>query len=138
MGVDYSLQTIQHLENLFDSQEVLRPRRRLRYEPETELQYRIRGVFPPREGQVKFRIERFVGGGYAGQVYRVKALEVEPEGEPIIGLQVGQVYALKILVPPNGFARWFWMPGGNGRSEILEKAWVLQSTGLNESLWRIS
>ncbi|KPL05597.1 MAG: hypothetical protein AMJ73_00275, partial [candidate division Zixibacteria bacterium SM1_73] len=107
MGVDYSLQTIQHLENLFDSQEVLRPRRRLRYEPETELQYRIRGVFPPREGQVKFRIERFVGGGYAGQVYRVKALEVEPEGEPIIGLQVGQVYALKILVPPNGFARWF-------------------------------
>ena len=107
MGVEYSLPTIQHLENLFKSQKILRPRCIQRYEPDTELEYRIRGVFPPREGRIKLGIERFVGGGYAGQVYRAKAVEVEPDGEPILGLREGHSYALKILIPPKGVSRWF-------------------------------
>ncbi len=107
MAVEYSLPTIQHLENLFKNQTILRPRHRQRYEPNTELEYRIKGVFPPREGRVKLEIERFVGGGYAGQVYRVKAVEVEPDEEPIVGLQEDHSYALKILIPPKGFSRWF-------------------------------
>lgn len=107
MGVEYSLQTIKHLENLFENQKILRPLRRPRYEPDTELEYGIKGVFPPRKGRVKLKIDRFVGGGYAGQVYRVKAVEVEPDGEPIVGLQEGRPYALKILIPPKDFARWF-------------------------------
>jgi len=107
MGVDYSLDTIQHLENCFQSQKILRPRRRQRYDPGAELQYRIKGVFPAREGQARLRIECFVGGGYAGQVYRVKALKVEPDREPIVGLNEGHSYALKILIPPKGFSKWF-------------------------------
>ncbi len=107
MGVEYSLQTIRNLENLFQSLKILRPRRRKRYDPGTELKYRIKGIFPAREGQIRLKIERFVGGGYAGQVYRVKALKVDPDEEPIVGLNEGYSYALKILVPPGRFSRWF-------------------------------
>ena len=74
MGVEYSLQTIKHLENLFENQKILRPLHLPRYEQDTELEYGIKGVFPPREGRVKLKIDRFVGGGYAGQVYRVAGL----------------------------------------------------------------
>lgn len=107
MGVEYSLKTIQYLESFFNSQKILRPLRRQRYEPDTELEYRIKGVFPSREGWVKLQIEKFVGGGYAGQVYRVKTLEIEFDGEPITGLEKGRSYALKILIPPKGFSKWF-------------------------------
>lgn len=107
MGAEYSVQTIQRLEKTFKLQKISRPRRRRRYDPETELTYDVRGVVPSLPGRVKLKIEKFVGSGYAGQVYKVRVLSLQtPEG-PIEGLSEGSSYALKILVPPSGFARLF-------------------------------
>jgi hypothetical protein len=50
---------------------------------------------------VRLEIDKFVGGGFAGQVYRVKVLEIDSEGESPDGLTVGEKYAMKILVPPS-------------------------------------
>jgi len=62
---------------------------------------------PPKSGSVKIRIEKFIGGGFAGQVYKIRILKLDtPEG-PIAGLTENHAYALKILIPPSGFARLF-------------------------------
>ncbi|GAH76257.1 unnamed protein product, partial [marine sediment metagenome] len=45
--------------------------------------------------------------GFAGQVYRVKVSEIEAGDEPIESLDVGRVYAMKILIPPSSFSRLF-------------------------------
>ena len=50
-------------------------------------------------------IERFVGGGFAGQVFRVKVLRID--GGQIPGLEVDGLYAMKILIPPSNFSRRF-------------------------------
>jgi hypothetical protein len=54
--------------------------------------------------RVSLLIQMFVGGGFAGQVYKVKVLAIE--GEPTT-LVVDQTYALKIFIPPSGFALGF-------------------------------
>jgi hypothetical protein len=107
LGVEYSVQTIQSLEEAFKRQNTIRPRGIKRYEPGQELSYDIQGVIPARSGRIKLKIEKFVGGGYAGQVSKVRVLNLEaPEG-PLAGLAPGNCYALKILIPPSGFARLF-------------------------------
>ena len=107
MGTDYSVETIQELEDIFTQQNLSRPLRIKRYEPGKELLYVVKGVVPAKSGSAKIRIEKFVGGGYAGQVYKIRVLTLDtPEG-PIEGLMEGQSYALKILIPPSGFARLF-------------------------------
>lgn len=107
MTVDYSIQTVRLLEEIYHRQKIHRPLRIQRYDPGTELTYKIKGVVPARAGKVKLEVERFVGGGYAGQVYRVKLLDIEePEG-PIQGLNPSHSYAMKILIPPTGFSRWY-------------------------------
>jgi hypothetical protein len=107
MADEYSVQTICALEDIFHEQNILRPFRIQRYEPGTELYYEIKGVTPPTTGRIKLEIVKFVGGGYAGQVYQVKALEVQVPHGSIEGLETGGFYALKILLPPSGFAKWF-------------------------------
>ena len=107
MGTDYSVETIQKLEDIFAEQNLSRPLRIKRYEPGKELLYALKGVVPAKPGRIKIRIEKYVGGGFAGQVYKIRVLDLEtPEG-PIEGLAEGQAYALKILIPPSGFARLF-------------------------------
>jgi hypothetical protein len=107
MGIEYSVQTCRQLEEVFRSQKILRPFRIQRYDPGTELIYEIKGIVPARIGRVKLEVEDFVGGGYAGQVYKVRVLDIEaPEG-PLEGIKNGQSYAMKIFVPANGFQKWF-------------------------------
>ncbi len=107
MAKGYSLQTVKELQAAFDQADVLRPMRIERYEDGDELEYDVTGVAPSHPGRVKLRIERFVGGGFAGQVYRVKVLELEcPDGD-IAGLTVGGAYAVKILLPPSSFSERF-------------------------------
>ncbi|HMD67362.1 MAG TPA: hypothetical protein VKF42_00690, partial [Chitinivibrionales bacterium] len=55
--------------------------------------------------RAEVRVERFVGGGFAGQVYKVRVESLGPQGLP--GVAVGGVYALKILIPPSAFSKWF-------------------------------
>ncbi|MCK4646231.1 MAG: hypothetical protein KAU46_08265 [Candidatus Aminicenantes bacterium] len=105
--IEYSVKTCQKLEEVFRSQDIFRPLRIRLYNPGTELTYEIKGLVPARKGRLKLVVEKFVGGGYAGQVYKVKALDIETPGGPIEGLHVGSFYALKILIPPKGFSKWF-------------------------------
>ncbi len=94
------------LEQAFHACEVVRPFRRARYEPGHRVEYAISSVAEGATGRMVVEIEKFVGGGFAGQVYRVTVIEVESE-TPVAGLQAGGRYAIKILTPPSGFARVF-------------------------------
>ena len=84
-----------------------RPMRVSRYDAGTELVYNVTGLETPDTARVRLLIEKFIGGGFAGQVYRVKILDIQNATGPIAGLEQGGVYAMKILVPPSGFSRLF-------------------------------
>jgi hypothetical protein len=105
MAGTYRPETVRALEAAFDEQAVLRPLRPGRYEPGTVLDYEVRGVIPSGRARARLEVERFVGGGYAGQVYRVRLLELEPLEGRVDGLAPGGVYALKIMVPASGLGR---------------------------------
>jgi hypothetical protein len=107
MEIDYSEQIIDRLEALFDEQRLHRPLRIRRYERGTELRYDIQGVIPAGRGQILLEVDRFVGGGFAGQVYKVTVKELRITEGAIPQLEEGQSYALKILVPPSGLGLLF-------------------------------
>jgi hypothetical protein len=77
-----------------------------RYETGGTLDLALRTAWPETEGHGRFRIDKFVGGGFAGQVYRCRLEAVTvTEGSPEhYGLRAGGIYAVKILVPPSRFA----------------------------------
>jgi hypothetical protein len=75
-----------------------------RYDAGTELTYDVNSVGQTGTARVHLTVEKFVGGGFAGQVYRVKVTGIEGSIE---GLEVGRIYGLKILIPPSGFSRLF-------------------------------
>ena len=103
----HSPDTISSLADTFERTALVRPMRVTRYEPGTELAYDITGVAVARPAQMRVRVEGFVGGGFAGQVYRVKLLSLDsPQGD-IPNLTVGGCYAIKILIPPSRGARAF-------------------------------
>jgi len=107
MEEKYSLQAIQELEKIFRRQHIHRPLRIKRYDSGTKLTYDITGAFPAVKGKITLLIEKYAGGGFAGQVYKVKALHVNtPEGK-IPGLDEGKVYAVKFLIPTSGITRLF-------------------------------
>jgi len=107
MAIEYSVETIKELTRQFAEVHLHRPLRIERYDEGDELTYQIRTVVPDAEATVRVVVDKFVGGGFAGQVYRVKVLDIQsPEGE-IPGLQAGQFYAMKIMIPPSGFSRIF-------------------------------
>ena len=106
MAIAYSVETVRKLQDTFRAQGILRPPRPGRYEPGAVLAFDLRGVLPPGRAAARFEVVKFVGGGFAGQVYKVKLLEIAPrEGGEVRGLEPGGVYALKILIPPSGFAK---------------------------------
>ncbi len=95
------------LEEAFRSCALVRPLHRACHDPGDRLEYTVTGVVPANAGRMVVEVERFVGGGFAGQVYRVRLLELEADDGPIAGLTVGRSYAVKILTPPSAFARTF-------------------------------
>lgn len=92
------------LERQYDACGLVRPFRRARYEAGDRLELSVTGIVPANSGRAVLEVERFVGGGFAGQVYRVKLLHLDTDDGPIEGFAVGAVYAIKILKPPSGFA----------------------------------
>jgi hypothetical protein len=99
-----SSEIIRNLERAFESCQLKRPMRRDRYEDGMELTYSLQFVEPAAPAEVKVRLERFVGGGFAGQVYRVQVLSLLQNGQSVdsrSGLAVGGFYAMKILIPPS-------------------------------------
>ncbi len=102
----------QRLESAFQAVDIKRPMRVLRYEPGTMLSYDIHPVYPTSTVPVKLRIEKFAGGGFAGQVYKVNLVSIDPCREPLnyantTGLQAGCEYAMKIMIPPSRFSLFF-------------------------------
>ena len=110
MDIGYSIEASRQLEHEFRRATLFRPMRIKRYEIGTELTYDVRSVNDAKNGSVHLVIERFVGGGFAGQVYRVKILDIESiDGLPG-ELRGGGIFAMKILIPPTGFSRLFRNP----------------------------
>ena len=107
MDMDHSVEVYRQLENEFQNMTLHRPMHVERYEVGTVLTYDIEGITPKNKASVNLVVDKFVGGGFAGQVYRVKILEIEPENDAIEGLKVGGIYAIKILIPPSNFSRLF-------------------------------
>jgi len=107
MKLEYSVKTCQELEEIFRNQKTLRPLRVQRYDPGTELNYEVKGVMPAGVGRLRLEVEEFVGGGFAGQVYKVKVKDLQPIRGQIQGLDAGRSCALKVFIPPSGFARLF-------------------------------
>ncbi len=107
MKAEYSIKTCQELEKVFKDQKILRPFRVQRYDPGTELTYEIQGVVPAGTARLKLEVEEFVGGGFAGQVYKVRLKDVKSLEGRVEGLHQGHSYAMKIFIPPSGFAKFF-------------------------------
>lgn len=105
--MDDSVEIYRLLEADFQKMGLHRPMRIERYEAGTELSYTVTGVDKPVSADVRLVIEKFIGGGFAGQVYRVRVLEINSEPGFDTKIQVGGVYAVKILIPPSGFSRLF-------------------------------
>ncbi len=102
---EYSGGVVRELERRFRVAALFRRFRVRRHEPMQVLEYDARGVWPPRPARLNLSVERHVGGGFAGQVYKVRVLDIDaPEG-PLVGLERGGTYALKVLVPVSGFGR---------------------------------
>lgn len=106
-GGDSFLDLRRALEERYAASELIRPLRRSLYDPGDLMECAITGVVPPSSGRMKAKVERFVGGGFAGQVYRVRLLDLSTDDGPIAGLAVGHSYAVKILRPPTAFANAF-------------------------------
>jgi len=96
------------LENEYNTLGLQRPLAVKRYDVGDVVEYDASAVAPDapdKTSHIRIQIQQFVGGGFAGQVYKVKVLSIEPDTLP--GLQVDGSYALKILIPPSGAARFF-------------------------------
>ena len=107
MTLEYSSDVINKLQQIFRETALHRPMRIKQYEPGTELTYNITGVSSRNEARVRLIIDKFAGGGFAGQVYRVKVLDMIPDSGNIEGLCQNKLYAMKILVPPSPFSLLF-------------------------------
>ncbi|HUS72408.1 MAG TPA: hypothetical protein VMY06_05015 [Sedimentisphaerales bacterium] len=107
MAAEYSVEVCKQLKKKFDDTRLHRLMRIARYDAGDELVYDVTAVGQSVTGRVHLVVEGFVGGGFAGQVYRVKILDIEAAGAQIEDLEVGRVYAMKILIPPSSFSRLF-------------------------------
>jgi hypothetical protein len=107
MAVDYSVHICNELKNKAAQASLHRPLRVDRYDPGTVLDYQLTWVETAQKANVRLKVDRFVGGGFAGQVYRVEVLSVDGADDNPATLAVGGSYAIKILIPPTRFSRLF-------------------------------
>jgi len=104
----YSLEVIRKLQTIVAESKLLRSYPPSRYEVGDILNLSLIGVCPDIKETATFKIEKFVGGGFAGQVYRVKLLELHLyNSSSFADLEIGKSYAIKILIPPSRFSLLF-------------------------------
>ncbi len=99
----------EELERRIAALDLVQPYRPRCHDPGQVLRLEATGVFPAVEAELEVEVLRRIGGGFAGQVYQVRLRAMRGRGgdEGIQGLRVGEVYAVKILIPPSGFSRAF-------------------------------
>ncbi len=128
MGVDFNIEQCERLREIVSQADLHHSHPPSRYDPGHVFELGIRGVCPAVEGKAKLEVERFVGGGFAGQVYRVKLAELDLDDGEIPGLEAGNSYALKIIIPPSAFSLMFrntvyWMAyQGSFSAQVNEAA----------------
>jgi hypothetical protein len=94
------------LEERFRGLRLHRPFQVDRYDAGDELHYEVTPVTANSAPcRVKLAVESFVGGGFAGQVYKVRVSE--SDGALQETLPVGGTFALKVLIPPSGITSAF-------------------------------
>jgi hypothetical protein len=134
-GTDHR-DTVRRLEQAFADQSLERPIRPRRYEPGDILEYDVRGVVPDGRAKARFEVEKCVGGGYAGQVYRVKVLALDIFEGRVAGLEPGRSYALKLFVPASGLSRrirnLFYAAGFQAPFSLQS----LAAAGRSQALWQ--
>jgi len=108
-NLSYSLKICDKLRQEVDKANLVRSYPPSRYDTGDLLNYNLIAVSPDEKATATFEIEKFVGGGFAGQVYRVKLVDIEQvnSSETFSDLKIGEVYAIKILIPPSRFSRLF-------------------------------
>lgn len=106
MVASYSQETLGRLKDLFYEQKLHRPLRIQGYEIGQRLAFTMEGIDPAQKMEIELEVDRFVGGGYSGQVYKVKILHLESDNEMPENLHAGGIYALKIFIPPGTVSRW--------------------------------
>lgn len=89
------------LRRVIRQHDLIEPYRPAQHEVGDLLRVAVTGVESRAETVATFELERFVGGGFAGQVYRVRLIELE-DAAGIDGLVEGRQYAVKVLRPPSG------------------------------------
>ncbi|NLX57937.1 MAG: hypothetical protein GXY74_02485 [Phycisphaerae bacterium] len=102
-----SADILARLQAVIDRGGPLRRPKHTRYDAGHTFDVQATGVCPARAGRVRMTVEKFVGGGFAGQVYRVRLDAAEFADGPVPGLEVGRTYAVKIIIPPSGFSLLF-------------------------------
>ncbi len=107
MAVEYSVEVCETLKEKFHAAALHRPMQIGRYEPGEQLMYDVTAVGSADTAKLRLVVEKFVGGGFAGQVYKVRLVHIESENGCIPGLETDGTYAMKILVPPTSFTRIF-------------------------------
>ena len=110
MGIDYSIETCRQLKDAFDALDLYRPMRVAHYDAGIEVEYAVTPVEPGSEAVIRLLVEKFVGGGFAGQVYKVRLTGIIADGQSVeqwMNLTVGSSYAVKILIPPSTGSRLF-------------------------------
>ncbi|MCD6288122.1 MAG: hypothetical protein J7M12_03295 [Candidatus Hydrogenedentes bacterium] len=107
MTIQYDPEQIKRLECVVDEARLYHGHSPKRYEPGHVFDIEVTGVCPAVTGRAKLVVEKFIGGGFAGQVYRTKLLSLDLDGQTIPGLEVGGVYAVKIIIPPSEFSQKF-------------------------------
>ncbi|MBM4148029.1 MAG: hypothetical protein FJ224_03195 [Lentisphaerae bacterium] len=103
----YSVQLCRTLDAEAGSARLELPFRRRRYEPGDILNLDCTAVWPEGRFGAAFRVQKFVGGGFAGQVYRCVLESVRGDASRVPALREGGVYAVKIQLPASRFSRRF-------------------------------
>ena len=107
MAAEYSVEVVRALEGKFSAAGLYRPQHISRYDVGTELVYNVTSVEQADDARVSLIVEKFVGGGFAGQVYKVRVTNIESGNGSLGGIEAGGIYAMKILIPPSSLSRLF-------------------------------
>ena len=112
--VDYSVELCRELERVAAEADLELPYRKARYDSGDVLELDFTTVWPETEGNARFIVQKFVGGGFAGQVYRCTLDRVWLETDAPADLREGGTYAIKIMLPPSRFScrfrdRVYWL-----------------------------
>ncbi len=99
MTIEYSVDICKILERRLLESHLHRPMRVDQDDAGDKITYPVMSLSGKETATVTLIIKKFIGGGFAGQVYKVEITDI---GDSTIDcLKVGSSYALKILIPPS-------------------------------------